>query len=62
MGKVTNSRNGEEVLKFLKYNEMQTLNDKVKKAEPEWTRQCIQKGETCILDFIVVENGSGKET
>ena len=41
---------------------MKTLNDRVKKAEPEWTRQCIQKGESYILDIIIVENGSGKET
>ena len=61
-GEVTKNKNGEEMLKFLKHNEMKTLNDRVKKAEPEWTRQCIQKGESSILDFIVVENGSGKET
>ena len=58
--------NGEEMLKFPKHNEMKTLNDRVKKAAPEWTRQCILKGESSILDFIVVvtvvENRSGKET
>ena len=30
------------MLKFLGHNEIETLNDRVKKAEPEWTRQCIQ--------------------
>ena len=61
-GEVTNIKNGEEMLKFLEQNEMKTLNDRVKTAEPEWTRQYIQKGEHSILDFVVVENGSGKET
>ena len=46
---------------FLEHNEMKTLNDRVKKAEPEWSRQCVQKEESSILDFVVVENGSGKE-
>ena len=41
---------------------METLGDRVKKAEPEWARQRILKGEHSILDLIVVENGSGKET
>lgn len=50
------------MLKPLKNNEMKTLNGRVKKAEPEWTRQGIQKGESSVLDFIVVENGSSKET
>ncbi|MEO9966262.1 MAG: hypothetical protein ABJF11_10765 [Reichenbachiella sp.] len=47
-GEVTNNKNGEEMLKFLKHNEMKTLNDRVKKAEPEWTRQCIPKGESTL--------------
>ncbi|MEP5536836.1 hypothetical protein [Ekhidna sp.] len=34
-GEVTNIMNGEETLNFLKHNEMKTLNDRVKKAEPE---------------------------
>ena len=38
------------------------MNDRVKRAEPEWTRRCIHKGESSILDFIVVENGSSEET
>ncbi|MEP1953909.1 MAG: hypothetical protein ABJJ26_03135 [Algoriphagus sp.] len=50
------------MLKFLKHNEMKVLNDRVKKSKPERTRQCKRKGENFILDFIVVENGSGKET
>ena len=61
-GEVTKNKNGAEMLKFLQNNEMKTLNDRVKKSGPEWTRQCIQKGESSILDFIVVENGSSKET
>ena len=56
------SQNGAEMLKFLKKNETKTLNDREKKPEPERTRQCIQKGESSILDFTVVENGNGKET
>ena len=49
------------MLKFLKNNEMKTLNDRVKKTGPEWTRQRIHMGESAILGFVVVENGS-KET
>ena len=60
-GEVIKNMNGAEVLMFLK-NEMKTLNDSVKKPGPEWTRQCIRMGENSILDFIVVENGSSKET
>ena len=44
---------------------MKTINDRVKKAGPECTiinnRQCIQKGEISVLDFIVMENGNSKE-
>ena len=47
--------------KFLKNNEMKMLNDKMKTPGPEWTRQRIQKGESSILDFKVVENGSSKD-
>ena len=61
-GEGTNNKNGEYRLKFLKHNEMETLNDRVIRAEPEWTRQCKQKGESSVLDFIVEEHGSGKET
>ena len=50
-GEATHSNNGEEILKFLKHDEMKTLNDRVKKAEPESSRQCIQKGESPILDM-----------
>ena len=57
-GEVTNHKNGAEMLEFLKINEMKTLNDRVKKAGPEWTRQCVQKGETSVLDFIVIEDGN----
>ena len=57
---IARSRNGAEMLKFLKNNEMMTLNDRIKKLEPEWTRKCIQKGESSILDFI--EHRSNKET
>ena len=57
-GEVTNNKNGEVMLKSLKRNEMRTLNDGVRKAGPELTinRQCIQKGESSMLDFIVIEN------
>ena len=48
------------MLELLK-NEMKTLNDRVKKPGPEWARQCAQRGDSSILDFMVVENGS-KET
>lgn len=34
-GKVTNTNNGEERLKFLENNEIKTLSGRVKKAEPE---------------------------
>ena len=47
---------------FLKNDEMETLNDGVKKPGPKWTVQCIKKGESSIIDFIVVEKGSSKET
>ena len=57
---VKNNKNGAKMLKFLKNNEMMTLNDRIKKLEPEWTRKCIQKGESSILDFI--EHRSNKET
>ena len=53
-GEVTRNKNGEELLKFLKHNQMRTLNDRVKKAQPEWTRQYIQKGESSILDLGVL--------
>ena len=49
MREVTNNKNGAEMLEFLKSNEVKTLNDRVKKAGPEWTRQCIQKGEYPFL-------------
>ena len=38
------------------------MNDRVKKAGPERTRQCIQKGEMSVLGFTVIENGNGEET
>ena len=60
-GEVTKNKNGAEMLMFLKNIEMKTLNDRVKKPGPERTRQCIQKGESFILEFMVVENGSSKE-
>ena len=61
-GEVKKNKNGAEMLKFRKNNEMKTLNDRAKKPGPEWSRQCIQKGETSVLDYIVVENGRSKET
>ena len=63
-GEVTNNRNGAEMLEFLRINEMKTLNDRVKKAGPEWTIiiQCIQKGELSVLDFIEIYIGNRKET
>ena len=33
-GEVPNNENGEELFKLLKHNEMKTLNDRVKNAEP----------------------------
>ena len=60
-GEVPKNKNGAEMLMFLKNIEMKTLNDRVKKPGPERTRQCIQKGESFILEFMVVENGSSKE-
>ena len=48
------------MLMFLKNDEMETLNDGVKKPGPKWTVQCIKKGESSIIDFIVVEKGSSK--
>ena len=60
-GEVPKNKNGAEMLMFLK-NEMKTLNDRIKKPGPEWTRQCIRKRESSTLDFIVVEKGSSKET
>ena len=47
---VKNNKNGAKVLKFLKNNEMMTLNDRVKKPGPEWTRQCTQKVGSSTLD------------
>ena len=46
----------------LRATETKTLNDRVKKAGPEWTRQCIQKGEISALDFTVIKNENGRET
>ena len=40
---------------------MKTLNDRVKKAGPEWTRQCIPNGVSSVLDFIVIENENNRE-
>ena len=51
-GEVTKNINGEDMFKFLNHNEMQTSNDRVKKTEPEWTRQCTLKREISILGFI----------
>ena len=61
-GEVTNNKNRAEMLEFLKRNERKTLNDRVKKAGPEWTRQCTQKGERSVHDFIVIEHCNTKET
>ena len=60
-GEEATNKNGEEMLRFLDSSEMKVLNGRVRKTEPEWTRQCFKKGERSILDYIVVENG-GKET
>ena len=60
-GEGATNKNGEEMLRFLDSSEMKVLNGRVRKTEPEWTRQCFKKGERSILDYIVVENG-GKET
>ena len=43
-GEETKNKNGAEMMEFLMSNEMKTLNDRVKKAVPEWTTQCIKKG------------------
>ena len=50
------------MMEILYSNEMKTLDDREKRAAPECTGQCIQKGERSVLDFIVIENGNGKET
>ena len=50
------------MLEFIKSNEMKTLDDGVKNAGTEWTRQCIQNGERSVLDFVVIEVGNSKET
>ena len=50
------------MLLFVKNNEMKTLKNRVKRPGPEWTRQCIQKGESSILDVIVVAKGNSMET
>lgn len=52
--------NGAETLKFLKNNEMNTLDDRANKPAPEWTRQCIQQGQCSVLDYSV-ENRRNKE-
>lgn len=47
---VTNNKNGAEMLESLKSNEsneVNTLNNRVKEAGPEWTRQCIQGRKAC---------------
>ena len=62
-GKASNpNENGAEMPMFLRNNETKTLTDRVKRPGPKWTRQRIRKGESSIFDFIVVENGSCKET
>ena len=63
-GDVTKNKNGAEMPKFPKNKEMKMLNDSVKTPGPEWTRTCMQTGESSIPDFIVVENGriNSKET
>ncbi|MEP1954874.1 MAG: hypothetical protein ABJJ26_08050 [Algoriphagus sp.] len=60
-GEVTKNKNGEQKLKFFKHNKGVERQRK-KKAKPAGTRQCIRKGGSSIFDYIVVENGSGKET
>ena len=49
------------MLEFFK-NSVKALTDRVKKAGPEWTRQCIPKGKSSVLDLIMLENGNGRET
>ena len=55
--------NGVEMLKFLKGNEMKTLNDRSPRPEAQWTwtRICKDKKERSGLDYIVVEHGNRKE-
>ena len=53
-GEVTNNENGAEMLKFLKNNEMKTLNDRVRNPGPEWARQCTRKGESSNVDFLLL--------
>ena len=48
-GEETKNNIGEEMFKFLEHNEMKTLKRQIKKEEPEWTRQCMPKGETLSL-------------
>ena len=59
---VTKNNNGAEMLKFLKDNEMKTLNDRAKTQGQNELDNEYKKGESSILDFIVVENESGRET
>ena len=50
------------MVKFPKHNEITTLHDRVKKSEPEWTINRIERRrENPILDFFrVAKNGSSK--
>ena len=41
-------------MKFLKNNEMKTLNDRVRNPGPEWARQCTRKGESSNVDFLLL--------
>ena len=62
-GEATTNKNGADMLKFRKNNEMKTLNDRVKKSKGQnGLDNAHKKGESSVLDFIVVKNGSGKET
>lgn len=51
-GEVTKNEMGAGILKFLKKNEMKTLNGRVKKSGPDWTRQSIQKGKAPFLTLL----------
>ena len=50
-------------MEFLKSSETKTLNGRVKEARSQnvINRQCIQKGEISVLDFIVMKNRNSKE-
>ena len=45
----------------IKSNEVKTLNERVKKAEPIWARQLIQKRERFLFYYVPGTGGKGKQ-